>query len=222
MSTLIRPKSYFDDQRPVEFAPYFNGNTGEFKYWERLDTSRVEQDTFTYVSGAMYQGTKNIKLKLQLSIDVNAKPMPHIGNITTYASNDKSRAFRRQLKLVYGTGRRDEIPYYLWHKSKVDTLIKSTLLTNGVNESDITIQSGIPTGSSNKNNPLTSQLMKDSMVSIVSGLDFMFCVVSIGRFSKQYLFEQFDKSKAKDKKLKEGTNYPALIFHDYRDDLLDD
>ncbi len=217
MTTLTKPEAHIDSQRPIEFVPFFNPKKGVFQYWERLDVSRVKYDTFTYLSGAVYKGKRNTKLKLQLSVDIDSKPMPHIGNITTYAVNDKTRAFGRQLRIVYGTGRRSDIAYYGWHQNKVN----ETLELIGVNEEVVEVQTSIPVASGNKGNPLTSELMRDAMVSLVIHNDIeVACIVSIGQFTKAYAFEEPDMSKVT-KELKEGTQYPTKLFHDHRDDLLE-
>ncbi|WP_318433392.1 hypothetical protein [Photobacterium leiognathi] len=214
MTTLTKPEVHFDEQRPIEFVPFFNPKKGDYQYWERLDVSRVKFDTFTYLSGAVYERQRNTKLKLQLSID--AKPMPHIGNITTYAVNDKTRAFSRQLRLVYGTGRRADIPYYCWHKNNV-----SKTLSDIGDSGQVEVQTGIPVCSGNSGNPLTTELMKDTMISLLKlGGKPIACVVSVGQFSKSYAFHPADMSKVS-KKLQSGKDYPTMLFHDHRDDLFD-
>ena len=212
MSTIIKPESYFDEQRPIEFTPFFNPKSGQFQHWERLDTTRVRSDTFTFVSGAVYEKPRNFKLKLQISIDIDAKPMVHLSNLTTFTNNEETRAFRRQLRIVYGTGRREDIAYFCWHESKVNKFIKKN------KESELTVQHGIPVSSGNKNNPLTKELMKDAIVSAIKMNDsIVACVVSIGQFSKAFLFEQPDTSKAK-KELKAGVQRPIVLFHDHMDE----
>ncbi|HDY7732572.1 TPA: hypothetical protein RQK28_000687 [Vibrio vulnificus] len=218
MTIVTKPESHYDSQRPIEFVPYFNTKSGSYSYWERLDVTRVQYDTFTYVSGAVYDGKRNTKLKLQLSVDIDAKPMPHIGNITTYAVNDKSRAFSRQLRIVYGTGRKERVAYYRHHHSEVLAIIDAM----GGNEA-VEVQTGIPVCSSNLKNPLTSELMRDAMVSLLRHEgNLIGYIVSIGNFTKSYHLADADMSKIDDKKkLKDGTQYPSKLFHDYRDDLLE-
>lgn len=209
---MIKPESYFDEQRPIEFTPFFNPKSGQFQYWERLDTTRVRSDTLTFVSGAIYKKPRNFKLKLQISIDMDAKPMMHIGNLTTFANTETTRAFRRQLKIVYGTGRREDIAYFCWHESKVNKFLDKN------KDVELSIQHGIPVSSGNKNNPLTKELMKDAIVTVIKHDDsIVACVVSIGQFNKAYLFEQPDMSKAK-KELQAGIQRPIMLFHDYMDD----
>ena len=215
MATMIRPQSMYDDKQPIEFAPFFNMRSGEFDYWKRLDTSRVEQDSFTFISGAVYVKERNTKLKLKLSIDVSMKPMPELGNITTYAVNNKTKAFGRQLKNVYGTGRRADIPYYCWHQNKVKEFLEKN---QGY---ELEVQTGIPVSSGNKGNPLTAEMMKDAFVSLVENNgEVAACIISIGRFSKAYLFDNFDHARVKNSKVKK--DYPLKVFHDERDDLYED
>ena len=212
MSTIIKPESYFDEQRPIEFTPFFNPKSGQFQYWERLDTTRVRSDTLTFVSGAVYKKPRNFKLKLQISIDVDAKPMMHIGNLTTFTNVETTRAFRRQLKIVYGTGRREDIAYFCWHEGKVNKFIEKN------KDAELTIQHGIPVSSGNKNNPLTKELMKDAIVTIIKlGDAIVACIVSIGQFNKAYLFEEFDSTRAK-KELRSGVQRPIALFHDHMGD----
>ncbi|MGX1927169.1 hypothetical protein ACUALS_18710 [Vibrio sp. NH-7] len=217
---LIKPEGIQDDQRPIEFVKYFNRKDGSFPYWERLDTSRVEQDSFTYISGALYKNRLNSKVKIQLTIDEDRKPMPQLDSITTYAQKETAKAFARQLKKVYKTGRRNDIPYYLWHRNKVESFIES----NSGSFEVVSEQSGIPTCSGNKGNPLHTQLMTNAFVTIVmlrekdTDICVLGCTVSIGRFSKNYFFETADHSLLT-KKLAKGQKAPDLIFSDYREDL---
>lgn len=221
MTTVIKPESYFDDQCPIEYVPYFNTKTGGFEYGERLDTSRVLMDTFTFVSGALYNNPRNAKLQLQFSLLENQEIQKHLGCITTYAKKEKTRAFSRQLRKVYGTGKRDEIPIYQAHKMRVEQVVQRGV-DSGVDPDIVDIQCGIPLSGTNKGNALTQSYLRDSFISIISfGGDVSkgcVVIVSIGGFCKEYVMKDADPTKGKARR---GGSLPSLIFTDLRDDLFE-
>lgn len=208
------PEVYKDPQQPIEHVPYFT-NSGEFRYWPRLDTSRVMPDSFTYMIGTVFVNKLNTKLQLRLSVDESRELIPSLSNITTYAAKEQSRAFSRQLRKVYGTGRPKLVAEYQFHKS----FILEKLEINNLTIDDVDVQHGIPIASINKKNPLAKASMAASFVSIVTVPDVgVMVVVTIGKFQNAYGLSEYNNPNATVNKLKElekkGKTYPSYEFVD--------
>lgn len=163
---LIKPEQYIEDENiPIICRPFFNKKKGEFQYADVLDIPRIHQDSFTYISGILFQKTNGqIKLKVNLSVLDSEYCNDDLGHITTYAHNEKTKAFNKQLRRIYGTGRREDVPAYVFHKSKID----SWLAKNGLDSDRFDRQSGVSIAHSGKYSGYTEFAMRDCFCTILS------------------------------------------------------
>ena len=163
---LIKPDEYIEDEnKPIVCRPFFNKKKGNFQYADVLDIPRIRQSSFTYISGILFRkDSGQIKLKINLSVLESEYCNDDLGHITTYAHNEKTKAFNKQLRRIYGTGRREDIPSYVFHKSKID----SWLYKNNHTSNDFEMQSGVSVAHSGKYSGYTEFAMKDCFCTILS------------------------------------------------------
>ena len=178
---LIKPAEFVEDEMtPITCKPYFHKKNGAFQYADSLDVSRINQSSFTYLGSLLFQKPNgSMKLKTNLSVLPSGRVNNDLGTITTYAANDQTRAFRTQLKRVYGTGRRDDIPSYVFHQIKIEKWLKPL----GKDISEFVLISAIPVAHSGSTSGFTEYSMKDCFNTIVKFGD-----VVVGMFSTMGMF----------------------------------
>ncbi|WP_422463919.1 hypothetical protein [Endozoicomonas sp. ALB115] len=126
---MIKPNEIHNDEFPVKQVPFMN-KKGEWEYWRQLDTERVDEDTFSYMFGQLFEneGKAHLaKVKIDISMEDNCAIQKEYGSITTYASKERTRALRRQLKRIYKTGERSKIPQYNQHMMNVNEYMKEQM-----------------------------------------------------------------------------------------------